>query len=56
MGLTLCPLSNVELKVIQKMEDHPAKNVRENFWLNSESLFWTYECKLFGNSQSIKSH
>ena len=23
MGLTLCPLSNLELKVIQKMEDHP---------------------------------
>ncbi len=23
IGLTLCPLSNLELKVIQKMEDHP---------------------------------
>ncbi len=23
MGLTLCPLSNLELKVIKKMEDHP---------------------------------
>ena len=23
MGLTLCPLSNLELKVINKMEDHP---------------------------------
>jgi adenosine deaminase len=23
IALTLCPLSNVELKVIQKMEDHP---------------------------------
>ncbi len=23
MGLTLCPLSNLELKVIQKIEDHP---------------------------------
>ena len=23
MGLTLCPLSNLELKVIQKIEEHP---------------------------------
>ena len=25
--LTLCPLSNVELKVIQKMEDHPVRKM-----------------------------
>ena len=29
MGLTLCPLSNVELKVIQKMEDHPILKMLE---------------------------
>lgn len=29
MGLTLCPLSNVELKVIQKMEDHPVLKMLE---------------------------
>ena len=29
MGLTLCPLSNVELKVIQKMEEHPVLKMLE---------------------------
>ncbi|MDG1841130.1 MAG: adenosine deaminase [Crocinitomicaceae bacterium] len=29
MGLTLCPLSNLELKVIQKMEDHPVLKMLE---------------------------
>ena len=29
MGLTLCPLSNLELKVIQKMEDHPILKMLE---------------------------
>ena len=33
MGLTLCPLSNVELKVIQKMEEHPVLKMLEDFWL-----------------------
>jgi adenosine deaminase len=27
IALTLCPLSNLELKVIQKMEDHPVKEM-----------------------------
>ena len=29
MPLTLCPLSNVELKVIQKMEEHPVAKMLE---------------------------
>ena len=29
MGLTLCPLSNLELKVIQKMEEHPVLKMLE---------------------------
>ena len=29
MALTLCPLSNVELKVIQKMEEHPVAKMLE---------------------------
>ena len=29
IGLTLCPLSNLELKVIQKMEDHPVLKMLE---------------------------
>ena len=29
IGLTLCPLSNVELKVIQKMEEHPVLKMLE---------------------------
>jgi adenosine deaminase len=29
MGLTLCPLSNLELKVIQKMEEHPVLEMLE---------------------------
>ena len=29
IGLTLCPLSNLELKVIQKMEEHPVLNMLE---------------------------
>ena len=29
MGLTLCPLSNLELKVIHRIEDHPVKRMME---------------------------
>lgn len=29
VGLTLCPLSNLELKVIKKMEDHPVKEMMD---------------------------
>lgn len=29
IGLTLCPLSNLELKVIQKMEEHPVKRMMD---------------------------
>ena len=29
MGLTLCPLSNLELKVIDKMENHPVLKMIE---------------------------